>query len=205
LKNLDTNRTAGKFTIIRHSRLNPNNAEVVDEFEQSLAMALKEAAQREGGTSQIDEDLRRTILKRIIGKAASLITAEAVARIHGAAGVDDSGQLARSIRDELAQFVYQELVVFSGISGRGPKRKFADRDREIFRWHRKGMSYGRIGNKLKLSRHAVQAAFRREKNRRSALCEAYPPLKQLLSSVGILLTMKKRSRNHKERFRDVAE
>jgi len=174
--------------IVPHRPLKFDDAASIDELEQSIDRALKEWSRRENLTVEAgSEKLRMTMLERIARKADSLITANAVARIHGAASGDDARKLALSIRVELSRFVYRELIVMSGLPRRGRGLEFADRDRKIFLMHRSGSSYGKIAKELKISRHAVQAAFRREESRRISFCENYPKLKQYLASIGVLL------------------
>jgi hypothetical protein len=178
--------------IVRHRSLRPEDAEAIDEFAQSVTKGLNEWARREGLTVEIvSEKLRRTMLERIIRSATSLITADAVARIHGAESVEEARKLALSITDKLSRFVYSELVVMSGLPRRGRRREFADRDRLIYRMYRSGSSYGEIAIKLHVFRHAVQAAFRREESWRISFCKKLPQLKQFLGSIGILLEEEK--------------
>ncbi len=178
--------------VVRHRRLKPDDAASIDEFEKSFAGALREWSRRESRPVEIaSEKLRRTMLERIGRKAASLITADAVATIHGAARVGERRTLAKDICDELSRFVYQELIVMSGLPGRGRRREFVDRDRLIYRMYLSGSSYGKIAIKLHMLRHAVQAAFRREESRRISFCKKFPQLKQSLASIGILLEEEK--------------
>ncbi len=174
--------------IVEHRRLTLDDSDVIHEFEQSIAGALREGAQRQKLTvEEASEQLQRTILKRIFVKAALLITPKAVAQIYSDESVGERRMLAENISNEISTFVYRELVGFSGLPGRGPTRKFADRDRKVFQMRRNGTSYGRIGIELHIPRNAVQAAFRRERGRRNSLLKCYPRLKQALHSIGIVL------------------
>ena len=138
------------------------------------------------------EKLRTTLIEQIVLKAASLITVDAVAKIHGAASPDVARKSAAGIRDELSKFIYAELLVpMSGVLRRGRLRQFAVRDREIYQKHRSGSSYGKISCQLKISRNAVQAAFRRERKRRERLCRDYPKFRQSLEALGIILEQAK--------------
>lgn len=178
-----------KPVTVRHPPIESGKDEAIDEFERLLADGFKEWNTRNGITMEkASQQLRESLLYRLLRKAASLMTPETIAKIHGAdASAAHQRALVNQVSNELGQFLRLDLIFLSGIPLRGRKRERGDRDRKIRRMRRAGLSHGAIGRTLKMSRNAVQAADRREGQRRDLLRSHYTELKEFFGVVGIIL------------------
>jgi hypothetical protein len=184
----DRKKLEERFVIVTHPPLEHGDDEAVDIFERRLAEGFKKWKQRNHlNLEEVSERLSKTIVEQIKRKAASLVTRNAVFKIHGGATEAEGKELVEYIQHQLSRFVRVTLTFMSGLPRRGRRREFASRDRQIYEMHRKGNSYGKIARALNISRHAVQAAYRRERKRREQLCQSYPRLKQLFGQLGIVL------------------
>jgi len=186
--------------IVRHPPLRPDDDSVV-EYHRLLAEGYRQWRKNQNlNVRRESERLRESTLKRLMSKARSVITSEAISQILGTATPQDGRKLAGNIRDQLSKFLYRDLVAYSGLPHRGRQRKLASRDERIFDERRKGSSWGEIAIGLKVSPHAVQAAHRRELHRRTLVCRDYPFLKDIFGRIGILLLEERphRARDHKQ-------
>lgn len=177
-----------KPVTVRHASLKEGDTEAVRAFEDRLAEGYKKWATKNeitlGGSSR---GLRRTLLRRLQQKAESLITDDAVAKIHGSAKIAERRAAIDHICEQLAERLKFELIWMSGVPFRGRSRQFSRRDRRISEMRRKGLSYSEIGGKLGMTRNAVQAANRREAQRCQSVYTKYPIFKQLHAIFGIHL------------------
>ena len=172
---------------VRHAPLREGDIESVYAFEDALADGQNEWAQRNGlPLDAVFRQLRETLLRRFQLKAVSVLTPEVVAKIHGTVRAAEGRALVRQVVDEISRSLEFELTVMSGIRPRGRSRQFSARDRQISRMRRKGLSYRQIGAKLGIKRNAVQAAYKRERQRCNSVCEHYAELKSHLAAIGIL-------------------
>jgi len=173
---------------IRHRMIEAGNDETIDEFKCRLEDGTREWANRNKLTvEEVSQQLCKTLLERLQWKAASLITPETITKIHGGASANEGAALAENICNEISRFLRVVLICMSGIPLRGRRRQFSNRDRQICEMRRRGLSYGRIGQTLHISRNAVQAAYRRERQRREFLCRHYPDLQEFFGAFGIIL------------------
>ena len=175
---------------VQHVQIEPGNDGAIDEFERRLAHGLKEWTKRNKLTEEVVQQLCETLLGRLQQRAAALITPEAIAKIHDPATASEGAALVKSICREVSRFLRLDLICMSGLPLRGRRREFSARDRRIWKMRRTGLSYGRIGRRLGISRNAVQAACRRERQRRDFLCRRYADLRELLMVCGIILEAK---------------
>ncbi len=181
-----------KRVSVQHPPIEPGNDEAIGEFERCLASGLKEWAKRNKLTTEaVSQQLCETLLDRLQRRAASLITVEAITKIHSESSAAERRKLVKDICDRLSDSLRLDLILMSGLPRRGRRREYASRDRQIYRMHRSGLSYGAIAIKLKgtgvWTRHAVQAAYRRETKRRESVCRSYPSLVEFLNSIGIVV------------------
>jgi hypothetical protein len=177
--------------IVQHPLIEPGDDGAIDEFERRLADGLKEWAKRNKLTAEkVSKQLCDTLLGRLQKRASSLITPQAIAIIHDPAAASEGAALVKSICVEISRFLRLELVCMSGLPLRGRRREFSDRDRQICKMHRRGLSYGKISAELDISRNAVQAAYRRERQRRESLCWHYNVIRELFRACGIILEAK---------------
>jgi len=180
-----------KTVTVQHPPLELGNDGAIDKFEHRLADGLKEWANRNKLTAEeVSCQLCETILGLFQQRAASLLTPATLTKIHGGAAASEGAALVKSICGEISRFLKLNLICMSGLPLRGRRREFSARDREIYEMRRTGLSYGRIGHKLGISRNAVQAAYRRERQRRNFLCRRYDDLRELLTACGIILEQK---------------
>jgi DNA-binding CsgD family transcriptional regulator len=175
---------------VQHVQIEPRNEGAIDEFERCLADACKEWMKRNKPTEEAFRQLCETLLGRLQQRAVALITPEAIAKIHDPATAREGAALVKSICGEISRFLRLDLICMSGLPLRGRRREFSARDRKIWEMRRTGLSYGRIGHLLDISRNAVQAVCRRERRRRDFLCRRYALFRELLSVCGIILQAK---------------
>lgn len=173
---------------VRHASLKQGDIEAVHAFEDLVAEGWRKWADLNGiiveGSIQ---ELRKTLLHLLQRNAESLITTEAIAKIHGEASAAEARALVNELCRKMSEFLRFNLVCISGISLRGRSREFSSRDRQISEMRRNGFSYGEIGRKLRINRNAVQAAYRREQRRCHFVYETYPRFKHALAMAGINL------------------
>src|SRR6266849_1648901 len=130
---------------VRHSLIEPGNDGAIDEFERRLADGLKEWKNRnELAAEEVCQQLCETVLGRLQRRAASLITPEAITKIHGAAAASEGAALVKDICGEISRFLRLDLVCMSGLPLRGRRREFSARVRQIWDMRRTGLSYGEI-------------------------------------------------------------
>ena len=178
---------------VRHPPLDPGDDESLDAFESALAKGFKKWFRLNEFTPDVAfQNLRATLLQRLQRQAALLITNEAVANIHGAASAAEGRATVQRICQALAKFLRSDLIWMSGLPLHGRTHQFSVRDRRIHQLRRKGFSYGAIGRQLGLKRNAVQAAYRRERQRRQVFYSHHANFRQLLAMCGINLEEDKR-------------
>jgi hypothetical protein len=188
-KTLETGAPMNYKTVtVRHSLIEPRNDEAIDEFERLLDEGIHEWANRNKLTAEeVSQQLCKTLLERLQRRATSLITPVALTKIHDPSATSEGAALVESICGEISMLLRLDLICMSGLPLRGRRREFSARDRKICEMRRRGHSYGKIGHTLRISRNEVQAAYRRERQRRELLCRRYPVFRQLLRACGISL------------------
>ena len=173
--------------VVTHAPL--KGVDDVTEFLKDLAEALNERAGCSNVTEgEIAQGLSKTLVHYIALEAREVITQEAVLKIHGiGADAAESKRVVENICARFVNFLRRALVAMSAVPppGRGRTRTLGSRDRQIFEAHRNGLSYGKIGLKFGMKRHAVQAAYRRETSRRQTLIQNYAKVKEQFNVVGI--------------------
>jgi DNA-binding NarL/FixJ family response regulator len=173
---------------VQHPLIEPEDDEAIDEFERLLDEGTHEWTNRNRLTAEeVSQQICETLLGRLQWRAASLITPEAIRKIHDSGDASEGAALVKGICGEISTFLKLDLISMSGIPLRGRRREFSDRDRQICEMRRCGLSYGKIGDTLGISRNAVQAAYRRERQRRESLCRDYPDLQEFFGAFGIIL------------------
>jgi hypothetical protein len=188
MKELGNIRIEGDRVIARHAPL--KTPADVDEFLDNISAALEAWAQlRNLSKDKIAGELASNLVKLIASEARCLITPEIILQIQGVGegceNSDGSKHLAKRIRDQLSDFIYEQLVALSAVTARGRPRVFGKRDREIFEAHQSGLSYGKIAIKQGIKRNAVQAAYHRDVERRRKVIQNYERHKNMLQSLGI--------------------
>jgi len=172
---------------VEHPMIERGSDSAIDEFEHRLADGFQEWKNRNKVTAkEVSQQLCDTLLRRLQQKAASLITPQAIAKIHDPAAASEGAMLVKGICGEISKFLRLDLICMSGLPLRGRRREFSARDRQICEMRSAGLSYGKIGGKLNISRNSVQAVLRRERRRHHVLC-LRPELKKFLKVVGIIL------------------
>lgn len=177
-----------KTVTVRHQPLNPEDDECIDAFEEALDKGFGEwVKQNKSILEEGARKFRETLLRLLHRKAESLITFEALAKIHDPAKGTEGRELIEDICHNFSAFLRAQLVFMSGLPLRGRRRQFSDRNRSIGRMRRKGLSYGKIGDEFGMKRNAGQAACRSDRKRRDFLCRHYIELKDVFAIGGINL------------------
>ncbi len=169
---------------IKHPNLCDAGHEQRLKFVRSSCAGLEEWVSRQGfDPATVPAQVRDKLLAEI----SALITTEKIERIHNATDAAERTELIESLSKSVAEKVIAELE-YGERPRRGAKRKYMDRDNEIYVLKREGLSYAQIARRLKMRRNAVQAACRREEKSRKDLGELYEKMQPLLKAVGITMT-----------------
>lgn len=171
------------LVVIRHPSLRRADNEAWQNLGIAVAKASEEFTKLRGGDPRkLPEFLRATLIKRIEG----VITLERVSQISAS---EDSGKqevLVRALADDIVSFVRNTFHAFGKPYTKGRPRRFARRDSKIYEMREEGCSYGYIAKKLRIKRLAVQAAYRREIERRKEFDRVHTALKAQFAPLGIV-------------------
>src|SRR6266851_616823 len=95
---------------VQHPMIEPGNDGAIDEFERLLDEGRHEWANRNKLTvEKVSQQLCDTLLDRLQRRAASLITAEAIAKIHSNGSAAERRKLVRDICDGLSDSLRLDL------------------------------------------------------------------------------------------------
>jgi hypothetical protein len=163
--------------VIRHPALKGADDEAVRKFGQLLVEGVERRFRVEPA------QLRAGLLKGI----ASRITTQRLTQYAAAKNPRELRSHSDRLVHDISAYLGRTLTPVPDEPQRGRKRLFAQRDRQIFGMVQSGLSYGQVAIKLKSKRNTVQAAYRRERERRESFYKNYSKLKALLELFGIKL------------------
>ncbi len=175
--------------VIRHPSLRGADDEQWLDFAGRLVAGIEQWA---GGLGVDPAKLPELGRSELLAQLATLISTETLARISEAEDAKEKRERVKAISDSVTNLIEARLMPLVTLPRAGAKRKYAARDGQIYSLRESGLSFGKIGLRLKIERLAAQAAYRREAARRVELYEMYRQLRDAVKPFGILLKERKR-------------
>jgi DNA-binding CsgD family transcriptional regulator len=149
--------------------------------DRAAVEATKEVAKHNGVSLDKLEEHHRA---RLLEKIGQIITED---RLTGISRCEDHVErqlMLRTLIEEVAAAIRGAFSASENLrSGRPIKHEARDAKISIMR--SRGMTYGQIATQLRMTRHAVQAAIRRQTSKRRQIYLYYAVVKKLLEPLGV--------------------